>query len=48
MGDAVSVDRGVREEAELRERALFYVASTRARKELLVTCRGKASRLLTQ
>ena len=29
------------------ERALFYVASTRARKELLVTGGGKPSRLLT-
>jgi superfamily I DNA/RNA helicase len=45
-GDAVSEDRGVREEADLRERSLFYVASTRARKELLVTCGGKPSKLL--
>lgn len=37
VGDAESDDRGVREEAELRERALFYVASTRARRELLIT-----------
>ena len=42
-GDGSSEDRGVREEAELRERALFYVASTRARRALLITCSGKAS-----
>lgn len=42
-GDAESDDRGVREEAELRERALFYVASTRARRELLITSGAKPS-----
>jgi hypothetical protein len=42
-GDAESDDRGVREESELRERALFYVASTRARRALLITCCGKPS-----
>lgn len=46
-GDAASEDRGVREEADVRERSLFYVASTRARKELLVTCGGRPSELLT-
>ncbi len=43
VGDAESDDRGVREEAELRERALFYVASTRARRELLITSGHKPS-----
>ena len=43
VGDAESNDRGVQEEAELRERALFYVASTRARRELLITSGSKPS-----
>lgn len=43
VGDLESDDRGVREEAELRERALFYVASTRARRELLITSGSKPS-----
>ncbi len=42
-GDLESDDQGVREEAELRERALFYVASTRARRALLITSSGKPS-----
>ncbi len=46
VGDAESEDRGVREQAELRERALFYVASTRARRELLVTSGSKPSHRL--
>ena len=47
VGDAESADRGVREEAELRERALFDVASTRARRELLITSGNKPSPWLT-
>lgn len=43
VGDLRSDDRAVREEAELRERALFYVAATRARREVLITCHGVAS-----
>ncbi len=43
VGDALSDDRGVRDEAERRERALFYVASTRARRELLITSGNKPS-----
>lgn len=43
VGDIESDDRGVSEEAELRERALFYVASTRARRQLLITSGRKAS-----
>lgn len=46
-GDAESDDRGVKEEAELGERALFYVACTRARKELLITSGSKASTWLS-
>jgi superfamily I DNA/RNA helicase len=46
-GDLESDDRGVREEAELRERALFYVASTRARRDLLITSCGKPSLWMT-
>lgn len=38
-----SRDRGVREEAELQERALFYVALSRARRDVLVTSFGKPS-----
>jgi superfamily I DNA/RNA helicase len=43
VGDAESDDVGVRAEAELRERALFYVASTRAKRELLISSGGKPS-----
>lgn len=46
-GDIESDDRGVREEAELRERALFYVASTRARRELLITSGARPSAWIT-
>lgn len=41
-----SDDRGVRDEAELRERALFYVATTRARRGVLITSHGQASHWL--
>jgi superfamily I DNA/RNA helicase len=37
-GDHVSEDK-----SELRERALLYVAATRAKKEVLITCFGKQS-----
>lgn len=47
VGDADSDDRGVREEAELRERALFYVASTRARRALFISSGGKPSRWIS-
>ena len=43
VGDVESDDRGVREEAELRERSLFYVASTRARRALLITSGARPS-----
>ena len=43
VGELKSADGAVREEAEKRERALFYVAVTRARREVLITCHGKAS-----
>lgn len=43
VGDVESDDLGVREEATMRERALFYVASTRARRELMITNYGKPS-----
>lgn len=42
-GDVESDDPGVREEAELRERALFYVACTRAKRALLITSGGTPS-----
>jgi superfamily I DNA/RNA helicase len=42
-GDVESDDQGVREEAELREWALFYMASTRAKRALLITSGGKPS-----
>lgn len=42
-GDLLSDDEAVREEAETRERALFYVAVTRARKQVLLTSFGKPS-----
>lgn len=38
-----SSDRGVKEEAELRERALFYVATTRARRGVLIMSYGTPS-----
>lgn len=43
VGDMSSEDGAVREEAEMRERALFYVAVTRARREVLITCGGTPS-----
>lgn len=43
VGDIKSKDGAVREEAEMRERALFYVAITRARREALITSGGKPS-----
>jgi len=36
-------DAAEREDRELRERALFYVAATRARQELVVTSHGRQS-----
>lgn len=42
-GESESEDMGVRDEAESRERALFYVACTRAKRALLITSGGKAS-----
>lgn len=47
-GDLESDDQGVREEAEAREKALLYVASTRARRELLITSSKKPSAWLRQ
>jgi superfamily I DNA/RNA helicase len=41
-----SADEAVREEAETRERALFYVTVTRARNEALITSNGRPSPLL--
>lgn len=38
-----SADKGVRAEAELQERALFYVATTRARRGVLITSYGTPS-----
>ncbi len=43
VGELRSEDGAVREEAEKRERALFYVAVTRARREVLVTAHGTPS-----
>ena len=43
VGELRSQDGAVRSEAEKRERALFYVAVTRARREALITSHGKAS-----
>ncbi|EKD55754.1 MAG: UvrD/REP helicase, partial [uncultured bacterium] len=34
------------EEADLRERALLYVAVTRAKKEVIITCNGEKSEYL--
>ena len=45
--DMKSTDSAVREEAEKRERALFYVAVTRARREALITAHGRPSPWLT-
>lgn len=42
-GELQSDDEGVREEAEQRERALLYVAVTRARRQVLLTSHGKPS-----
>lgn len=47
VGDLKSDDGAVREEAEKRERALFYVAVTRARSEVLITSHGEPSPWLT-
>lgn len=47
VGDLRSDDGAVREEAELRERALFYVAATRARREVLITSHGTPSPWIT-
>jgi hypothetical protein len=46
LGDLRSSDSAVRAEAEGRERALLYVAVTRARREVLLTSHGKPSRYL--
>ena len=48
VGDLRSEDGAVREEAEKRERALFYVAVTRARSEVLITSHGEPSPWLTE
>jgi superfamily I DNA/RNA helicase len=46
IGELNSDDGAVREEAEKRERALFYVAVTRARREVLITSHGRKSKWL--
>ena len=46
-GELRSEDGAVREEAEKRERALFYVAVTRARREVLITSHGTPSPWMT-
>lgn len=48
VGDLKSDDGAVREEAEKRERALFYVAVTRARSDVLITSHGEPSPWLTE
>lgn len=48
VGDLRSDDRAVREEAELRERALLYVATTRARRDVLITSHGRPSPWIAQ
>ena len=48
VGELKSDDGAVREEAEKRERALFYVAVTRARREVLITSYGKPSPWLVE
>ena len=42
-GDLKSPDSAVRAEGEKRERALFYVALTRAKRDVLITSHGKPS-----
>ena len=42
-----STDQVIRKETETHERALLYVAATRAKKGVLVTSFGKGSRFLT-
>lgn len=44
---SVSSDPVVRRESEVHERALLYVAATRAKKEVVVTSFGRTSRFLT-
>ncbi|MFO7800951.1 MAG: hypothetical protein R6V55_01510, partial [Desulfovermiculus sp.] len=41
-------DHAEREDRELRERALFYVAATRAKKEVVVTSFGRKSVFLEE
>ena len=41
-----SSDLAVQRESELRERALLYVAATRAKKEVIITCSGTVSEFL--
>jgi hypothetical protein len=43
-----SSDLVIHKEADVRERALLYVAATRAKQEVVVTSFGKASRLLVE
>lgn len=43
-----SLDPAVSKDTEFRERALLYVAATRAKKEVVVTCFGKVSPYLRQ
>ncbi|MDY6988931.1 MAG: UvrD-helicase domain-containing protein [Thermodesulfobacteriota bacterium] len=45
--EMVSPDATVRREAEINERALLYVSATRAKREVLVTSFGRASRFLS-
>jgi len=44
--ESYSSDPAVRQDSEVRERALLYVAATRAKKEVLVTSFGKISKFL--
>ena len=44
--DAETSDPVVKRDSEIHERALLYVAATRAKKEVVVTSSGKASRFL--
>ena len=39
-------DSAVKQEVEMQERALFYVALTRARRAALITCHGEPSPFL--
>ncbi|MDY0361727.1 MAG: 3'-5' exonuclease [Desulforegulaceae bacterium] len=41
-----STDQTVKDDAETRERALLYVAATRAKKEVVITCFGRKSKFL--